>query len=544
MRGLLCQLIAMAAMLYVASPSALAAPDKGGGTTFLVSGQFEYEDKAWDFEGWTGDDPRLPIRFADVIVRDEARGKVIGRGMTDNFGEFSVECSTKLQFVDLLVSVSAESRMRAKADKTFPRLRVATPQRTVYSAFAPSVPGHPAGQDVDVGTTTVLKSVLYGKEGNPFNVFDLAVNAFEYVTSPEVGLSRRGRSMRITWPSFMGSFSIGRRAWVSTGDGYDDSVILHEIGHMVHNVYSDSDNPGGPHFFGDSDQDLRLSFGEGWATAFAGIVLDRMNMPAIYVDSKGSIQMGGAQLHLDLESAAPFAEESVGAGDEIAVACVLYDLLDDDDLSADSFSDDDTMISNVSVDGRSPTQAWWEVFTGPMRRARHVNVNHAWDAWLQEYEQPEYSRLVDVFEDRDMEFWKDAWEPDDSPDEAVSVGSAELGGWSPDHTLYSQGEAQFGPGTGDRDWYAVELQVGQSIQIETRYPAGTSDAGTQADPFLALYDPNGRLVAKDDDSGYRRNALLSGVIAGESGTWRFVVKSKNKRNRYGRYNVRVSVQGG
>jgi hypothetical protein len=90
----------------------------------------------------------------------------------------------------------------------------------------------------------------------------------------------------------------------------------------------------------------------------------------------------------------------------------------------------------------------------------------------------------------------------------------------------------------------VELQVGQSIQIETRYPAGTSDAGTQADPFLALYDPNGRLVAKDDDSGYRRNALLSGVIAGESGTWRFVVKSKNKRNRYGRYNVRVSVQGG
>ncbi len=538
--SVLTSLVLLAVAAFGTSSSVLGASSGPAAVSFLVTGRFEYEDKAWDAMGWTGIDPILAIRSADVVVMDAARDKVIGRGMTDNQGEFSIVCKSKQPTVDLLVRVDSESRTRAKVQKNFPRLKVVNPNRVVYSAFAPMEPGHPVGSDVDVGTTTVLKTVAAGKEGNPFNVFDMAVGAFEYVTAPEVGMSRKVRTLRVTWPSPAGSFSIGRRAWVGTHDGYDDSVILHEVGHLVHNVYSDSDNPGGAHFFGDSDQDLRLAFGEGWATAFAGIVSARLGMPAMYVDSNASAQVDGAQLILDLESAAPFETEAAGAGDEIAVACVLFDLLDSSS-EGDGPSDDDGMAAPAQVDGLSPTEAWWDVFVGPMRRTSRVNVNHAWDAWLTRYAQPEYGKLVDVFEDRQMDFWDDDFEPDNSPSTSQAVSAMAYGSWSADHTLYSAGAGNPGPGTGDRDWYSIQLKAGQSVEIETRYPDGITDAGTQVDPFLALFDPSGKLVAKDDDSGYRRNALVQLGSAKTAGTWRFLVRSRNKLNRYGRYNVRVLV---
>ena len=46
-------------------------------------------------------------------------------------------------------------------------------------------------------------------------------------------------------------------------------------------------------------------------------------------------------------------------------------------------------------------------------------------------------------------------------------------------------------------------------------------------------------VARDDDSGAGRNARISDVVVHETGTWRFLVRTRNKLHRYGRYEVRV-----
>ena len=525
---------ALAALLTAVAP--LRAGD------FVVSGRFEYEDKAWDINGWTGADPIRPIRSADVLVMDARRDKVLAKGSTDDAGEFSIPCSTPYASLDVVVRLDSESRERARAQRAFPRLRVMTADGQRYSAFSPEFPGHPTTVDLDVGTTTVMKTVLGAQEGNPFNVFDLAVAAFEYVTGPEVGMTRRARTLRVVWPNPTGSFSVNRRAWIATSDGFDDAVILHEVGHLVHNLYSDSDNPGGIHFFGDSDQDLRLAFGEGWATAFGGTVLDRLDMPAVYMDAKGSAQEAGAQLRLTLETAAPFDVAAAGAGDEIAVACVIYDLLDDVTAGdGEGAVDDDTMVGVADLDGMDPTRAWWRVFTGPLKRARGVNANHIWDHWLQSFEDPEYGRLQDVFEDRQLEFWADSSEPDDTAQEATPITASLVEAWGPDRTLYALPEGAPGPGTGDRDWHAVPLVAGQRVEIETRYPGAVVDAGTQCDPYVALVSPNGKVVARDDDSGYRRNALISDVAVNQTGTWYVVVKSKNRRHRYGRYNLRVQI---
>jgi hypothetical protein len=517
----------------------MCAPTAGQG--FVVSGRFEYEDKSWDVDGWTGEDPMVPIRHADVTVLDVSRNKVLGRSTTDASGAYAVLCSAA-QVVDLQVRVDAESRGRSAADKSFPRIVVRTPTKQRYSAWSPIIPSYLPSQDLDLGITSVLKLTVNGREGNPFAIFDMAVAAFEYVTSPEVGMSKRVRRVELRWPNPTGSFSIGRRAWISTGDGYDDAVVLHEVGHIVHNIYSDSDNPGGLHFFGDSDQDLRLAFAEGWATAFAGTVLGRIGQPALYLDANGSAQTGGVQLRLDLETAEPYQLGAEGAGDEIAVACVIYDLLDDassGDNQPDA--DDDFMAEGVEIDGLSPAAAWWSLFTGPLRRARKQNMNHVWDSWLMDFAEPEFAALQQVFEERHLRFWNDSFEPDDSPQAAQTIEPSTAEEWGPDRTLYSASVAKPGPGTGDQDWYAVPLIAGQQIEIETRYPDGTLDAATQADPFLALYAPSGKRVARDDDSGYRRNALLTDILVSETGVWRFVVRTRNRLNRYGRYNVRVTL---
>ena len=524
---LLAPLFVLAALL----PSARAAQHE-----FVVTGRFLYEDKAWDYSGWTGDDPELPVRFADVSVLDAATGKVIGRHMTDEDGEFAVSCETPREAVDVLVRLDSDTKVKAKVDKAFPRLTVMTTSKVIYSAFAPAIAGHPSDESVDVGTSTVLKVVSGNKEGNPFNVFDMAVQALLYVTGPEIGAKPRSAGLRVHWPNPLGSYALGRRCWISTNDGYDDAVILHEVGHVVHNVWSDSDNPGGIHYFGDSDQDPRLSFGEGFATAFAGAVQAYTGSVARYVDSSPSAQVGGYQLHLDIETAVPYLSGVLGASDEVAVACVLYDLLDGDDLLE---ADDDGLTPQVMVDGVPSQVAFWQVFTGPVRKAPRVTMNQAWDGWFKVHgDDPAYEALRDAYEDRALLYSNDDAEPDNQPEQAVPIAVVHDATWVTGRTLYYAEDGR-GPGTRDRDWFAVDLTAGMRVDVETRYPGGVYDATTQADTWIALYDPAGKRRAFDDDAGFGRNARIAGFDVTSSGTWRFVVLSKNRMSRYGRYEVRV-----
>ncbi|MBX3039792.1 MAG: carboxypeptidase regulatory-like domain-containing protein [Bdellovibrionaceae bacterium] len=70
-------------------------------------------------------------------------------------------------------------------------------------------------------------------------------------------------------------------------DHFDNSVVLHEYGHFLEDVYSVSDSPGGSHD-GKSIIDPRLAWSEGWANFFQAAVL-RSGDPSWrnYVDTIG-----------------------------------------------------------------------------------------------------------------------------------------------------------------------------------------------------------------------------------------------------------------
>ncbi len=94
-------------------------------------------------------------------------------------------------------------------------------------------------------------------------------------------------------------------------DEFDAHVILHEWGHYVEENFSRSDSMGGAHAGGEI-LDMRLSMSEGFANAFAAMML---NNP-IYTDSSGSAQNSGFASNIGNKNSSVkgfFSEGSIGS---------------------------------------------------------------------------------------------------------------------------------------------------------------------------------------------------------------------------------------
>ncbi len=521
----------VAALLLLAAGALPAAAQ-----SFVVSGRFLYEDKAWNYNGWTGADPVLPIRRADVTVLNAATSAVLGTGTTGADGSFSISASAA-GITSIAVRCDADNSL----DAGFQRVRVTTEGSVEYAVLSPVFPGHSPALPLDIGTVTALKVLSGGAEGGPFNMYDMGLRVAEYLASPKIGAAPSSSTLRLYWPGGSGSFATSNQAHIADDDGYDDPVILHELGHVVMNLYSDNDSPGGSHFFGDSDQDPRLSWGEGFATFLGGIVQDHMGLEALYFDGNAAAQSGGVGLNLRLETAAPYASDAYGAADEVAVACALFDLLDTE-FSPDGSpgSDDDTLTSTVLVQGKSPPKAFWDTLVGPVKAASNCTINDFWDGWFGLHAaDAHFDELMDCFSLRRIRFWADNDEPDNSLAEAFPAPAVSTDTWSGEKRLYWSTASPPAPGSGDQDWYRLDLVKGSRLRFETRYPGGAADADTQCDTFLEVYRPGGILVASADGGGPGRNALVDDVLISETGTWYYKVRSVHAYRRYGRYNARA-----
>ncbi|HEX5009527.1 MAG TPA: hypothetical protein VFY71_03925 [Planctomycetota bacterium] len=498
----------------------------------LVKGHVEYVDKAWDYSGWTGARPSLPVRRADVLVLDGVSRALLASGSTAQDGSFALAVNLA-PVASLVIRCDADTDL----DGSFQRVRVTTEGGVEYSVFSPVIPVSLVPPVLDVGTLTARPVLSNLDEGNPFDLFDAGVAAAEYLAGPKVGAAPKTQVMRVSWPA-AGTYTLGANAHIGAGDGYDDSVVLHELGHVVANLYSDTNAPAEMHTFGDSDEDPQLAFAEGYATFFSGAVQDALGHEALYVDCDGSVPVGGVQLRARLETVAPYADDAWGEADELAVACTLFDLVDTE-LSVDATpgEDDDLFGSDSKVEGQPPSVAWWQVFTGPVKSARYVSCDDAWDGWLELHAaQPHVEELEAAFEGRKLRYWADYSEPDNDSASARLL-PAVRGGWSEEHTLYYSASDPPAPGTGDTDWYAVPLVKGDVVDIGTRYPDGSRDADTECDTAIELHTPLATLAVSVDGGGVGRNAQISAYKVPLTGTWRYAVRSLNPLRRYGRYEV-------
>ena len=155
-----------------------------------------------------------------------------------------------------------------------------------------------------------------------------------------------------------GSFYHGKKLFLlgmadDDTDEFDDHIIVHEWAHYFEDNFSRSDSMGGEHYFGES-LDMRVAFGEGFATAFSGIGL---NNP-IYCDTYGAGQDRGWRMDIENDNVG-FA----GWFNEISIQNLIYDLWDTNNDGADNDSLGFGAIYNVMTGAEVVTPAFTSIFS-------------------------------------------------------------------------------------------------------------------------------------------------------------------------------------
>lgn len=520
-------------MLFLQIPRANA-------TTLPISGSFQYLDRDWDFNGWTGGFSYKPIRNAKVVVTIESQNSTKSYdSATDMNGNFLVHAD--VEQVDSVTAVVFSERPK-KALSAFQMADVKVKKSgNIYALSSETFIVQDTDSGIDLGVTTADIVSLGQKIGSPFNIYDEAIASWLYLTDSENGpgaAPKENQNIELNWPGGFGSYATGNKVWISSDDGYDDSVILHEIGHAVHHVYSDSDNPGGIHYFGDSGQNGKLSFGEGYATFFGAQVLVHSNREPLYVDSKGQkYVIGGYELRANIESGFPFTQSTMGSRDEINVARVLHDLLDHGD------GDDDSINYSHTENGDSLQKLWWELFVGPLNNIVGLSLNDAWDRWFIKYnDKVKYEDIAEIFINNKVFYISDQYEPLDNTSQHPTP--LNLGEWSDVHTLYSSNNPTLdAPGQKDQDWFSVQLVAGDLVTIKTHNPNEEYDMGSEIDPMIKIFKPNLNLYMSDKDSGFATHSK-STFLATESGTWFIKVEAEFavKYLKYGTYKIKAQLE--
>jgi len=294
---------------------------------WTATGTFRYIDREFDETGFTGAEPPLPIRFANVEVRDPSAGgnkSLLATGATDANGNFSIAVSdskTRTVYVRAVTVSTATPGLYLKVQNRI------TPKNP-YSVASANVPNHSPSANVNFGTLTAA----IGAGGDPFNVFDIGVRAIDYIAG--LNGARPGSSSLLTLEWQINTDPVSyfdpSTKTVIVGDisGYNDTVIGHESGHYAYLLYSGNDNTGGTHHLTDCAQDLRLAYDEGRATWFGQSMrrFHNLSRPDLYVRTTGAPGPGNLDFYFNVETETPYYCD--GATSEVAVYSALWDVND------------------------------------------------------------------------------------------------------------------------------------------------------------------------------------------------------------------------
>lgn len=273
----------------------------------------------------------LPARAVTISLINEADGAVITTVTTDDDGRYNID------FVDPLVEPTAPVHLLAAAMNMSPErpIQVVNQARQVHGFGGPAFDYD--GKDVDL-----LIPEASGAEA--FNVFDMAVMSMDATFD---GLGVTPTPLTAIWAVgsndgtyYSGDNTIHLLGSSNDDDGYDDTVILHEIGHFFEDTVGRSDSPGGGH--DGSPTDPNLAWSEGFATYWAMAVKDE----PFYGDSNA-----GGGFGYNSETEVTRAPQPTGAiGQDVGegfVTEILWDIADSPSGDDDGLSGDQIKVQKV-----------------------------------------------------------------------------------------------------------------------------------------------------------------------------------------------------
>jgi hypothetical protein len=275
-----------------------------------VSGTVRFQDRPF-FPYRLGDLTPAPARAVAVLVVDDATGQALATAATDEQGAYTLrfDASTGASVHVLAVAATLDPKRPA---------RVLHPDGTLHGFGGPSFPA------ADASNVDLLVTEQSGA-AEAMNLLDVATRALAGLPA----LIDRNDLHPITLVYEKGSNvgsatiddTVNIQGAIGDDDGYDDSVIAHELGHTVENLYGRSDSPGGTHYFSDIE-DPTLAWSEGWATYYGSVVRGE---PA-YFDSNS---MGGLMFNIDTGVHKARGTLMTQNLYELMVSEILWDLGDD-----------------------------------------------------------------------------------------------------------------------------------------------------------------------------------------------------------------------
>ncbi|MBI3611233.1 MAG: hypothetical protein HY204_11120 [Nitrospirae bacterium] len=463
----------IARFLVLFMAALIILPGSGGtGSLVTVTGLLQYEDKAFDKNGFTGALPKKPIRFATVqVVRNSDAVVLNAADASDVNGYYSVTFTNTGPAV-VYIRVLAGTIIAAG------QVQILNPSSSLYSVTSPPIDdstGMTFTRDLTATTTN---------GGGAFNLLDVMISAAEFVNSltaaalPPLTVFWSAGSCDGTYfdPADHSIHVLGGCTDGDT-DEYDDAVLTHEFGHFAASVYSRDDSPDGIHYLNDNTQDIRLSWSEGWGDFFSSAA---RNDP-LYVDTVGS----AASLSFNLEDLSSVTlptlpTDAVYTTNEISVAAALWDIFDTTPF--ESYAN----VAGTDAVSAGMTPIWDVIahyFTCAACGITNVSFEDFWDGWFNcpvcataNHGSP--AEMAVLVADRKMALAVDGFEPDDTAATAVPIA---VNVAPQTHTLYP---------AGDTDQVSFPAAAGTTYTIET------SGLTNGADTFIEVLDGNGNVVAK------------------------------------------------
>jgi len=288
-----------------------------------------------------------PVRFAEVRALN-AEGGIVQCGTTSSTGSVSLQVPKDIGTVTIQIASRALNN-NANA------YVLTDPIENTFHALTASVTSSTNGS---FGTLTApaTGTVL----GGAFNILDQMVNAAAFLkthssecssTYPNCNPVTVPPLVTVYWKmgfnpiTYVGgdedeglSFYIpgDRELYILGGirgdvnntdtDHFDNSIILHEYGHFIEDVFAKSDSPGGRHN-GNSIIDPRLAWGEGFANFFQAAVT---GIP-IYRDTSGNTDGVASVLfneNLEVPTNDISGDQGEGNFREFSITRALWDAID------------------------------------------------------------------------------------------------------------------------------------------------------------------------------------------------------------------------
>lgn len=456
---------------------------------YTVSGTLKYEDLTQDkVKGFLRTTHNRPIRYADILVLDGS--DVISQGATDENGMFSINITASSeQNVRVLVVTSTENTEQFILSVVDYVDGIRTGNPYAFELFRDVT--HSASEDITIG----VKVAEYHNGGDEFNIFDVGIDALSYLANEmEEPTPLPELIVEFTFKENGTKFAFWNGVSVSLDGayGYDDTIQLHEMGHWMQASFGVfSDNTGGSHYIGDSQQDPRLSFGEAWPTFMGSNIrvhyhletgnVDAYNHPSVYMNSNGSID-GGQGFAYDLENTHEWMKGS-GAASEVAVQAAMWDLTDGPDTPDFEPGTDDDQEYGFFLN-RDVLETW-ELVTNNLAQPPFngfLTYEDWHDEWIANIADPQADDLNGMQNyEHQIQYMDDLNEPNNSMEEAVDVTN------TPFLTHCTTWPA------GDEDWfwfYAYD---------SVKYKIKTSNIRDGADTFITLKDSAGNIIKIRDN---------------------------------------------